>query len=587
MKSIKAKDRLPSETITILTQFFNDRNFKLLINKSTSEIGSYSCEIWLKFNDIVVMHSNGKGTTEEYSLASGLAELYERFCNLEGVGYSTDFFNRIINNNYKNYGYYLNPSEKINISYQEAMKYPVVSKTINSISGNNEKYNEWIFNKYTDNNYIGVPYYNINNNKDILYLDKRINFVYLGSNGMTAGNSFEEAFCSGISELYERSAILNFYNNTNEPIYALNINNITLSEEIRNIINNLPYDFYILELSNYANGPVIGLIILDKERIFSRMDLGCFPNINIAIERTLTELYQNVFSFNECYDIQFIPPFAKEGEDLLNDEPHTIINNSYLPKNFFNRLVYIDDYNHDYYIEETDSQSIYNFYINLIKKNNLNIYYNDCSLSKDMVALHLYSPELSITWINRNTMYISDNIKEDTDYLSTVTQELKNKMDMQDIYNNNFKQLMRQSLLDINSLRYHYTQDFSGGDILVPLSLGDDITLNWLELISRILETPGAINYKVDCDYKLKLFIGYPILKKYLVIMQYYINNKSLKELNDDLQPYGIRVTKEDYENCLNLEYLMFKTFYEPLSKFYNSADYQNIINGFIKKEPK
>ena len=49
------------------------------------------------------MHSNGKGTTPEYSLASGLAELYERFCNRENIGYAPYFMTNIMKSNYKKY----------------------------------------------------------------------------------------------------------------------------------------------------------------------------------------------------------------------------------------------------------------------------------------------------------------------------------------------------------------------------------------------------------------------------------------------------------------------------------------------------
>ena len=45
MNSIKSKDRLPEETVEILKKFFKERNFSLLIDESSSEIGSYSCEI--------------------------------------------------------------------------------------------------------------------------------------------------------------------------------------------------------------------------------------------------------------------------------------------------------------------------------------------------------------------------------------------------------------------------------------------------------------------------------------------------------------------------------------------------------------
>ena len=217
---------------------------------------------------------------------------------------------------------------------------------------------------------MGLPYKNINDERDILYLDKKLLFASVGSNGMAAGNSFKEAFCQAMSELCERAVYQNFYNSISEPIYALNIDKLNLSTEILEMINKLPFTFYVLDLSNYVKAPVAALVIVDKDRLFSRIDMGSFPNANIAVERTLTEIYQNVFSFNERFDLRFIPPFAKKYEDLMFDNPYTIIDNSYLPRNFFNRIQYVDNFNNNYYTNETNTESIYNFYINLIKKNN-------------------------------------------------------------------------------------------------------------------------------------------------------------------------------------------------------------------------
>ena len=88
------------------------------------------------------MHSNGKGTTPEYSLASGLAEQYERFCNRENIGYAPYFMTNIMKSNYKKYNYYMDPEEKVDIPFTEAMKIPPVKQIINLLSNNMEDYKE-------------------------------------------------------------------------------------------------------------------------------------------------------------------------------------------------------------------------------------------------------------------------------------------------------------------------------------------------------------------------------------------------------------------------------------------------------------
>jgi ribosomal protein S12 methylthiotransferase accessory factor YcaO len=54
---------------------------------------------------------NGKGVSEEYCLASGYGELYERFCS--GLNYMNDpfLFQEVIQNRKQKYGYYIDPKE--------------------------------------------------------------------------------------------------------------------------------------------------------------------------------------------------------------------------------------------------------------------------------------------------------------------------------------------------------------------------------------------------------------------------------------------------------------------------------------------
>ena len=78
---MKYKDRSPEETIRIIEDFFNRKNLQVqLVRDIENESGTYSCHYVLLFNGKQILSSNGKGTSNLYSKASGLAELYERFC---------------------------------------------------------------------------------------------------------------------------------------------------------------------------------------------------------------------------------------------------------------------------------------------------------------------------------------------------------------------------------------------------------------------------------------------------------------------------------------------------------------------------
>ena len=78
----KYKDRLPSETVAIVKEFFESRNYQVkeMLNFKTEAL-TWTCRIEIYKNNIYILGANGKGMTEEFSLASGYAELYERFAN--------------------------------------------------------------------------------------------------------------------------------------------------------------------------------------------------------------------------------------------------------------------------------------------------------------------------------------------------------------------------------------------------------------------------------------------------------------------------------------------------------------------------
>ena len=86
----KYKDRLPEDTINIIKDFFSKKGFEIeeaIIKNPMPNI--WWCRVILKYNNIEIQGANGKGTTKCYALASGYAELYERYCNFQNVIFSS------------------------------------------------------------------------------------------------------------------------------------------------------------------------------------------------------------------------------------------------------------------------------------------------------------------------------------------------------------------------------------------------------------------------------------------------------------------------------------------------------------------
>ena len=109
----KYKDRDPMETVSIIHSFFVYKGFNIQVERlAETECGTWGCVVILFANDQFIFSQNGKGATREFALASGYAELFERFCNKLGI-YNNPILGKAYTDlNYEANGYYLCKGEK-------------------------------------------------------------------------------------------------------------------------------------------------------------------------------------------------------------------------------------------------------------------------------------------------------------------------------------------------------------------------------------------------------------------------------------------------------------------------------------------
>lgn len=111
--------------------------------------------------------------TEEYALASGYAELYERFCNKIFFICNPCWSKTFMTQNKKNNGYYFSPDERM-MTYEEVMNYKATKNYFNKLADNHPALTKSLVDFVTNGIYVGAPMYNIADENDILYLDPRI-----------------------------------------------------------------------------------------------------------------------------------------------------------------------------------------------------------------------------------------------------------------------------------------------------------------------------------------------------------------------------------------------------------------------------
>lgn len=568
------KEREPQETIEIIKDFFNQYIIKE-VSLDQSEIGTWYCRVELYKNNFYIIGANGKGVTKDYALASGYAELYERFCNKTSFIANPCWVRAFMETNKKRNGYYFSPEER-ELTYEEILSIPRVDDYFSKLSDFNKELTHEAIDLITDSTYIGVPMKNIDGSEP-LYMDPRLLRRIERTNGMCAGNTLNEALVQGCSEIMERlvsNSIM--YNMDNITYYALNIDNIKIPniQDIINNIKNLGYELYIFDFSYNYQLPVLMSLLVDRNIGLIRINFGSFPVFDIAVERILTELYQGIKSMKDI-DVTLQLPYKNFTKDDILEIYKTSISGRLIP-NIFDNITYIDNYNTNVFVNENNNNALVDYYKNLT---NIKFYYLDNSLDKRMYALHIFAVSNHL----HLPMYYCDFTKDDTEIdlcfnsIRILRQTYKNIYENKSVdlseyinfiysYQENFN-LMRflHGILLWNGIFLSERPFCSDFDILFPLVYLEDYNL-----------------YAITTDItNSELYLSY---KKYLQLLSYVKTNKyTLKELIfifNHILNYNI--TNEDILKCTTSAYLIQKVYIEPFYQYMQTNDFKEIINIYI-----
>ena len=453
----KYKDRDPMDTVNLIQNFFLSKKYSINITQNEkTDADTFWCHLELNTQDGKnILTSNGKGSTMEYSLASGHAELYERYCagfqdNVENL------FKQYVTNK-KNYNYYYFPDEKL-FNFNEIYCSNELFKSFFDLTGceNNINYNNFVKILKTPNNKLPcVPFINLSNNNKELYFNLNLLNCMQGSDGLAAGNSLEEAIVQGMSEIYEHYVTDKlYYENSKDVVYfQLNLQKIkkTLPDYLINIIDKIEQsDCYlsVYDLSYNFNMPVLMSIIVDKNHQVY-LNTGAAPVFNIALERVLTEIYQGRQSFGVYdYNKSLIKPYRNYSveESIFNNVGSLTMRNSYPEELLLNKLV-IGTYNKEIFLEDKEYTNIdlMNYYIQLNKNNNFEIYYRNLSQTNEIFAVRLFcTNHMIFPWKYNIYLQLDENIRKDI--LNIALQLNKEKK-----YSDNYFILLEQLEIMMNS----------------------------------------------------------------------------------------------------------------------------------------
>ena len=573
------KDRLPKETIQIIENFFNKKNLQLsLIQDIKSEGNTYSCHYELLFHNKRILTSNGKGITQELSQASAYAEMYERFCGAtENINGNFINYKKYQEKNLKKYNYHISNQEKLMTSEDIKNDIYINNSFISHIATTDEEMSQIIEN-YLGKELYAIKYNSLNPKVEDKYFNSFFISSVVGTNGFAAGNTLEEALVQGISEIFERYVLEEFFKRPQFIYYYLNPNNLSsYLQDIINSIENQGYKIKIYDLSYNFNMPVCVAIIQDVKNHDYFFCFGASPIIDIAIERTLTEVYQGrKILINKNSTIH--PSFNMNWADFLYQSfTSQTCDEKILPENLILYSKEKQEYNKKIFLSKEEfinNKELLNYTLLLAEKNNINLFYKDISLCKDIVAVRIISDQLLNFYLqvrNNNILsYFSDEQKKIiVKYYIILLKQINNKNIDEQILTDLKNEITPTLKENINLYNFFFSLLFC--DLFDPFRIQlQDKTKNYMIIKNLLLYKDYQIN-------RNNLF--YEKVFPYQLINSYFSSGLDKKEIQKYLEFLGyfnIPIKKYSNKNIVK-NYII-----QPMVEYYSSQEYNEYLELFM-----
>jgi len=278
------KECAPQETIKKIQGLLKRMGIKVTEKGMETVCSScYSVRLCIEGTDI---GQNGKGITESFALASAYGEFMERLltgflfgsipCEESSFGMAPDEITR--------------SKEELLSMLEETPTW--LSGMCQAVKGSSA--HSFIKGAEQDGRYICFPFW-----KDgVLYeIPAVLVQAYYASNGASAGNSYEECFVQGFSEIVERHHSVELFRRNLTPP-QIDKKYLEKMPQIKDVIDKIEaeeggrYKVEFFDCSMEGEFPVVAAVLIDRSSGNYGIRFGAHPVFEIALERTLTEMFQ-------------------------------------------------------------------------------------------------------------------------------------------------------------------------------------------------------------------------------------------------------------------------------------------------------
>ncbi len=370
------KERVPEQTVEIIKRFFAALSDDMRLEESElldGEIGVYSLSVQLYKGATLLLQTNGKGMQPAFARASAYAELYERFCNRHG----TD-------------GYLFDDTAK-----ETAPSLQHLAEAFPAARGK-----EAAFLRYLQAECPAVretAYRPLAPEDAPLYADPRHIFTFCGTNGMAAGNTLDEALVQGCSEVAERHVLCRCF--FAKPLRLLEIPDSLLEQQAPESFEKIKairaagFSLRFFDAAAATGLPVVISLWVSRAHGVHAVKFGAFPVFSVAVERCITETMQGRSLRDYA---QFMPNAPYTPADRAAFYPMFKFGSGLLPEELFTEADILQTLPEDVYRPASvGNREMVSHFAALGRTGGFHLYYRDVSLTPEMAAVQVYSPELN------------------------------------------------------------------------------------------------------------------------------------------------------------------------------------------------
>ncbi len=329
---IKGKDRDLETSIATMQQTLKDFGFDVEEASWLNPV-SHVYSVHIRDKTCPLMFTNGKGSSAKACLASALGEYFERLsCNY----FFADFY---LGEKHSQAEFVHYPDERWFRSENGEMPQGLLDEDLWAhFDPNQELSPEQLVDTNSGNAERGicaVPYTRVSDDAVRYFPVNIIGNIYV-SNGMSAGNTQNEARVQGLSEVFERYV--------KNRIIA---EGLCMPEVPQSVIDRFPkikaaldelaghgYQLKVADASLGGQFPVMNVTLINPRDGSVFASFGAHPSFEVALERTVTELLQG--RGLDQLDVFHPPTFdMDEVASPANLEMHFIDSSGYISYDFF------------------------------------------------------------------------------------------------------------------------------------------------------------------------------------------------------------------------------------------------------------